>query len=67
MRGDWAVPGGKLTEWSENYETVPRCNCGAEVSPDYHRVFATNEGVLTGCQACMSASERRKAERDLLF
>lgn len=32
---------------------MPNCdNCGAFVTPDFHRVFADNEGTLHGCHEC---------------
>jgi len=32
---------------------MPECDeCGAHVTVDYHRVFATREGRLRGCPAC---------------
>jgi len=37
-------------------------NCGSHVSPDYHRVFADEEGVLAGCPSCVRASEAAGAQ-----
>jgi hypothetical protein len=32
---------------------MPTCdNCGAHVTPAYERVFAGQDGVLSGCPAC---------------
>ncbi|WP_457590070.1 DUF7563 family protein [Halalkalicoccus salilacus] len=36
--------------------------CGQHVTPDFHRVFADNEGVLHGCPACLSATAIKNGE-----
>lgn len=37
---------------------MPECtNCGSHVTPDFHRVFAGNDGQLHGCPACMDTTE----------
>lgn len=37
---------------------MPECdNCGGHVTTDFHRVFASNSGVLHGCPECMDTTE----------
>ena len=36
---------------------MPQCDeCGEHVTPDFHRVFADNDGILYGCPACLSTT-----------
>ncbi len=37
---------------------MPECDsCGGHVTPDFHRVFADNDGVLHGCPECLQNTE----------